>query len=118
MQSTVDLLMGKYDEPARQSTPVSKFYHTTCFGINEKGTQTDETAAPDTLSGTGSRRILNIKYDHPFLYFVIAKQQQVVLFSGVLNNPGIVTKPDAKPPSRPAGLHLPHGIGHRRSQPH
>jgi len=119
MQNTMDLLMGRYDEPVRQSTPVSRYYHTACFNVNEKGTLTDEPAAPDTMIRSGMRRTLDIRYDRTFLYFVVEKNQQVVLLSGVLNNPAagaIVTKPRAVSPSRPAGPRLLRGIGHRRTR--
>ncbi|HVW59510.1 MAG TPA: serpin family protein [Puia sp.] len=102
-----------------QGTPVSRYYHTAGFTINEKGSLADDAATTDTGTMSGMHRTLNLKFDHPFLYFVIAKQQQVVLFSGVLNNPAVVhpapiiTKLAAKSPSRPAGPRLPHGIGHR-----
>lgn len=92
MQNTIDLLMGKYDEPVRQSTPVSRFYHSTCFSIDEKGTLAPAGTVADSVTLVGNRRCLNFKVDHPFLYLVIAKQQQVILMAGVVNNPSGVTK--------------------------
>lgn len=99
-----------------QSTPVSRYYHAAGFTINEKGSLADDAVMPDAVITSGMHRTLNLKFDRPFLYFVIAKQQQVVLLSGVLNNPAaVVTKPPVKSPSPPAGPRLLHGIGHRRN---
>ncbi|MBN9383919.1 MAG: hypothetical protein J0H74_24400 [Chitinophagaceae bacterium] len=97
MQNTIDLLMGKYDEPARQSTPVSKYYHKTCFSVDERGTFAAARAVPDSAGLMSNRRCLSFKIDHPFLYLVVAKQQQVVLMAGVVNNPARVTNPLSHP---------------------
>jgi serpin B len=117
MQNTMDLILGREDAYlTRQSTPVSKFYHNTCFSVDENGTLAEAAATPDSVNIMGQRRSLNFKADHPFLYFVVAKQPQVVLMAGVVNDPtaAAVTKNPEPSPSRPAGLRLLHGIGHRR----
>ena len=119
-KDTWDLIMGKEDLAAiRQSIPLSGFYHRTCFGINEKGTLSETGAATDSSTALPNRRrCLTIRADHPFLYFVMAKQPQVVVLAGVMNDPtpaGPVTNPHGSSPSRTGGLHLLHGKGHHRS---
>lgn len=113
VKNTMDLLMGKYDvDPPLPNTPVAGFYHTACFNVNENGSLVDIMLPPDSAVARGLHRSLSVKADRPFLYFVAAKQQQVVVLAGVMNNPGTgvaAIAPNGSSPSRPAGHRPPRG---------
>ena len=121
--STWDILRGKDDMDIDKaaSTPISKFYHRTCFNVTERGTFTDVSApasaeAPVSAARNGGRRSLTIKADRPFLYFVVAREQQMVLLTGIMNNPVDVPaiKPHLPSKSPKQGLRLLHGKERRR----
>jgi len=113
LKNTMDLLMGKYDvDPPAPNTPVAGVFHTACFNVNENGSLVDVMPMPDSAVAKGLHRSLPFKADRPFLYFVAARQQQVVVLAGVMNNPvsGMhVMAPNGPSPSRPAGHRPPRG---------
>lgn len=63
--------------------------HNTYIKVNEKGTRvsTVQTGVLPDSAGLRRHRPLVLKVDHPFLYLILEKQRNIVLFAGVVNDP-------------------------------
>jgi hypothetical protein len=85
-----DLLAGRTSPRPSHSIYLSKAIHRTCIKVNEKGVHTGSAQAGTSDGAAVTRRhhVQVIRADHPFLYAILSRQQHVILFTGIVNDPG------------------------------
>jgi len=73
----------------RGTAAISKALHNTYIKVNEKGTRVSMATgeAPAYTCEQRHHRPLVLKVDHPFLYLILERQRNIVLFAGVVNDP-------------------------------
>ncbi len=73
----------------RRTTAISKALYNTYIKVNEQGARASLSTTRIVADSTGKRRHrpLVLKVDRPFLYLILEKQRNILLFAGAVNDP-------------------------------
>jgi len=89
--------------PGTHKAFVSQIFHQTRIRVDEDGMVASAGSGAQLTSGTSTGRsnMRVVRFDRPFVYFLMEKQRNLILMTGIVNDPTLTAQPPAPPVKKP-----------------
>jgi serpin B len=93
-----------YGATARRAC-ISQIFHQTHIRVNEDGMVASTAGEPQGVAATEGEKasLRELRFNRPFVYFLMEKQRNLMLMTGIVNDPSLIAPPApvSKKPSAP-----------------
>ncbi|HEY4337022.1 MAG TPA: serpin family protein, partial [Puia sp.] len=93
-----------YGATARKAC-ISQIFHQTHLRVNEDGMVASTAGEPQGIAATASEKasLRELRFNRPFVYFLMEKQRNLMLMTGIVNDPSLIVQPApvSKKPTAP-----------------